>query len=188
MNVYDFDFTIYGGDCTFDFIRFCTRRRPALVRYLPGQLFAMLRYTLTKRFVREQRYGVYRFLAALPDTRREVDAFWDAHIDRVYPFYLARRQPDDVVVSASPAFLVAPACARLGVGGVIASDVNPATGESTGVNCFGEEKVRRFLAACPGAVVEEFYSDSLSDAPMASLAQRSFLVRRGRVGGWPDRH
>ena len=39
------------------------------------------------------------------------------------------------------------------------------------------EKVNRFHARFPGARIESFYSDSHSDDPMATLAERAWLVR-----------
>ena len=38
MNVYDFDKTIYRRDSSTDFILYLFRRRPALLRFLPGRL------------------------------------------------------------------------------------------------------------------------------------------------------
>ena len=48
------------------------------------------------------------------------------------------------------------------------------------------EKVRRFQAEFGAARPDAFYSDSLSDAPMARLATRAYLVRGERVLPWPE--
>ncbi|MGN0993694.1 MAG: hypothetical protein ACI4PD_01130, partial [Butyricicoccus sp.] len=44
MNVYDFDNTIYRGESTVDFFRFCLRKKPSMVRYLPSVFWQLLRY------------------------------------------------------------------------------------------------------------------------------------------------
>ena len=44
--------------------------------------------------------------------------------------------------------------------------------------------MRRFRAAFPGGKIEEFYSDSYSDQPLASLAKRAFFVRGDAVLAW----
>ena len=58
------------------------------------------------------------------------------------------------------------------------------TGEYRGPNCHGEEKVRRYQALY-GQEGFEFYSDSLSDAPMAQLACRAWMVRGDALSPWP---
>lgn len=102
------------------------------------------------------------------------------------PWYLERKKPDDVIISASPDFIVRPACERLGIGHLIATTVDPHTGEFLSENNRGEEKVRRFKAEFGNAPIEHFYSDSLSDAPMARLAAHSFFVRGELLYPWEE--
>lgn len=98
-------------------------------------------------------------------------------------FYRERQSPDDLVISASPEFLIGEVCRRLGIAW-IASPVNPATGKLEGPNCRGEEKVRRFQEEYPEAEIECFYSDSPSDIFMAREAQKAFLVKKDRIQEW----
>ena len=58
------------------------------------------------------------------------------------------------------------------------------TGIYSGNNCHGEEKVARFNAAFPGAEIDNFYSDSHSDDPMARVAKRSFMVKGENLSEW----
>ena len=44
--------------------------------------------------------------------------------------------------------------------------------------------MNRFYAAFPGGKIDEFYSDSYSDQPLADLAKRAFLVRGEDVLPW----
>ena len=113
-----------------------------------------------------------------------VAEFWRKNAARVKSFYLEGRRPDDIVISASPEFLLRDICTELGVGLLIASRVDPQTGGYDGDNCHGEEKVRRLYEAAPDAAIGEFYSDSRSDEPMARIARRAFLVKGDRITDW----
>ena len=184
MNVYDFDNTVISGDSSFLFYVWCLRRHPAILRRLPGVAYYAVRYL--KKDKQRFKQHMFGYLNDLPDPEREVSAFWDRNLSRVKAYYLRGKMEDDVIISASPLFLVAPAMARLGVKGVIASPVDMRTGVYGGLNCHGEEKVRRFKQEYPDAVVDGFYSDSLSDAPMARLAKKAFLVKGDRLLPWPE--
>ena len=94
---------------------------------------------------------------------------------------MSRRRPDDVIISASPRFLLEPVCDSLGVVHLIASEVSPQSGRYTGTNCHGEEKVRRFHEQFADAPIEEFYTDSRSDEPMARLAEKAFIVKGEKI-------
>lgn len=183
MNVYDFDGTIYPGDSTVDFWKYCVRRHPACLRALPGAILSACAYFL--RLCGKERFKerFYRFLRDIPDVETEVETFWDEHIGLIYPWYFKHRKANDLVISASPEFLLAPACRRLDAE-LLASQVDQKTGALLGPNCRGEEKVRRFRRKFGDAPIEEFYSDSDSDAPLARLAERAYMVKDGVPAPW----
>lgn len=183
MNVYDFDKTIYPGDSALHFWLFCLRRHPAVLRTLPRAGWTALRRLGAGDGKTGTKQTFFAYLQALPDTEAEVRLFWDRHIDRIYPWYLERKREDDVIISASPDFLVGEACRRLGVR-CIASRVDPRNGEFEGLNCWGEEKPRRFYIEYGNAEIDEFYSDSLSDEPMMALASRAFVTKHARPQPW----
>jgi phosphoserine phosphatase len=93
-------------------------------------------------------------------------------------------QPDDIIISASPEFLLRLPAERLGVR-LIASKVGKYTGLYEGVNNDGEEKVRRLIREYPGTEISEFYSDSRNDTPLARLAEKAYLVNGGEILPWP---
>lgn len=183
MNVYDFDKTLYRGDSTLDFYRFCLRRQPSLARRVPGQCLRMLGAVAGRRGRTAFKEGFYSFLPAVRDLDEALGAFWEQASCAMNQGLVQGLQKGDLVVSASPEFLLAPMCDQLGVA-LLASEVDPRTGACLGANCRGEEKVRRLRAAYPDASVDCFYSDSLSDAPLAALAQRAFIVDGGEVRPW----
>ena len=184
LNVYDFDNTILRGDSTALFYLYCLRRTPRMLLRLPGLVFGAL--FVLKKDKQRFKQNMFAFLADLKDPEKAVDAFWDKNIRRVKRFYLQTKREDDVIISASPAFLVAPAMKRLGVSNVLASPVDAHTGLYSGKNCHGEEKVRRFYGAFPGGRIDAFYSDSHSDDPLARIAERAYLVKGEKLADWGE--
>ncbi len=180
MNAYDFDKTIYPGDSATHFWLFCLKRRPLTIVSALRALSPLAAGLAGKLSQGEVKQALYSCLRLIPDVRAEAAAFWDSHIGRIYPWYLARKRDDDLIISASPDFLIGEACRRLGVRH-IATDMDLHTGRIRGENCRGEEKVRRFRREYGEETVEEFYSDSLSDRPMMDLAERGYLVKNGAV-------
>ncbi|MCR4621260.1 MAG: HAD-IB family phosphatase [Clostridiales bacterium] len=185
MNVYDFDNTVIRGDSSFLFYVWCLRRHPKILQRLPGVAWYAFKYL--KKDKQRFKQHMFGYLNDLADPEKELSAFWDRHMSRVKAYYLRRKRADDVIISASPEFLVAHAMARLGVNSVIASPVDERTGMYSGLNCHGEEKVRRFREEYPEAAINEFCSDSLSDSPLARLAEKAFLVKGEKLLPWPEK-
>lgn len=184
MNVYDFDKTIYNGDSTADFYLFSLGRHKRILLLAPTLLGAALRFYLFKKGTKTQfKEVMYRFLQHC-DTERDVADFWQKNACKIKRYYLEQQQPDDVIISASPVFLLAPICKQLGIRHLIASEVDAHTGRCTGENCHGAEKVRRFREQFGNAVIDAFYSDSHSDDPMAAIAQKAFLVKGEACTPW----
>ncbi len=181
MNVYDFDKTIYPADSTAQFYLWCLRRYPACRRTLGWTAWAFFCMGTRLKTKTRAKEIFYRFLRHVPAEAPEL--FWAERLGRIRPWYLEQRRPDDLVISASPEFLLAPAARDLGFR-LLASPVEQATGLYRGENCHGAEKVRRFREACGDAPVEGFWSDSRSDAPMAALAGRAFLVKGEAIEDW----
>lgn len=187
MNVYDFDKTIFPVDSTAKFWAYCLKKYPAVRKCLPKQALAGVGYGLRLISLAQFKGVLYGFLRCLPDAKQAAKDFWDENISKIEPWYLAQKRPDDLVISASPQFLIEEACERLKILPAIASPVDESTGRLTGENCKSEEKVRRLRQTYPDAQVEKFYSDSLSDTPLARLAKTAYLVKNGRPESWPDR-
>ena len=183
MNVYDFDNTILKGDSSTLFFFWCLGRHPRMWLDLPGQAANGVLFLLKikpKQQFKQRMFGYLKFI----DTDAEVKAFWAKNQKRVKTWYGETHRPDDVVISASPEFLIRPACEALGIENVLGSPVDPKDGTYHGANCHGPEKVRRFREVWPDAAVEDFYSDSHSDDPMAALAGKAWLVKGNKLKSW----
>lgn len=186
MNIYDFDETIYDSDSTKDFYFYCLKKHPKMLRSVPAMLWAFLLYILgvkTKTQFKEKMYG---FLRYIPDIDRAVCDFWDKNEYKVKKWYIERHKDNDIIISASPQFLLEPICVRLGIKNLIASRVDKHTGLYTGENCWGEEKVVRLNNEFPDAICEEFYSDSLSDTPLANLSKTAKIIRGDKLIEWAE--
>ena len=183
MNVYDFDRTIYPGDSSIHFWKFCMRRYPATMRVIPRATAALWRYKRKKCTWSEVMEIFFTFLRHVPSVEDDVDAFWDKNSEKIYEWYLERRHEADVVISAAPVFLVAPMCERLGVN-CIATEMNIETGEILGKQCCDEEKLRRYREKFGDTPIDSFYSDSFSDTPLARAAEHAFMVDDGEIADW----
>ena len=184
MNAYDFDKTIYDGDSTADFYLFSLKRHPKILLLAPSLLGSAARYYAFKSGTKTQFKEVMYCFLRYCDTERDVADFWNKNKAKIKRYYLSQQKPDDVIISASPEFLLQPICNRLGINSLIASRVDPKTGKYTGENCHGKEKVLRFRKLFPNTQIEEFYSDSHSDDPLAEIAKKAFLVKGEQLSEW----
>jgi len=58
------------------------------------------------------------------------------------------------------------------------------TGKINGENCRGEEKVNRLKELYKDIEIDNFFSDSLSDTPLALLAKKAYIIKKGKVIDW----
>ncbi|MBR2325099.1 MAG: haloacid dehalogenase-like hydrolase [Clostridia bacterium] len=186
MNAYDFDKTIYAGDSSVDFYLFTLRRHPSVFLLWPSQIAAFFRYKSGRCDKTAMKQVFFTFVKRIPDIESEVALFWDKKEKKIYDWYRAQMREDDVIISASPEFLLGDICKRLGLSAPIASRLDEKSGEFCGKNCHDTEKVLRFRELYGDAEIEKFYSDSRSDTPMAAIAKEAFFIRRGRPEPWGE--
>lgn len=186
INVYDFDKTIYDGDSTVDFYRYCLKNYPVIIKWWPSLIFYALLFGLKLISKTKFKEKLYRFLRSIPDIEKAEDDFWKSNHKKIKSWYMEQKQATDLIISASPVFNLKKICTDLDVR-LIASRVDPKTGLYNGLNCYGEEKVRRMRSEYPNIKINEFYSDSLSDSPLAHLAEKAFLVKDDIRKPWPGK-
>ena len=184
MNAYDFDKTIYDGDSTADFYIFSLKRHKKIALLSPSLFGAFIRFYVFKRGNKtEFKEVMYRFLRYC-DIDKDINDFWKINKNKIKAFYLNQQKDDDVIISASPEFLLKPICKELGIKHLIASRVDKKSGAYSGINCHGEEKVRRFYEVFKDGKIDEFYSDSYSDTPLAVISKKAFLVKGNDIKEW----
>ena len=185
MNVYDFDETIYSGDSTRDFYFYSIKKDLTLLRFLPMQAIAFLKYMfgiINKTRFKEK---FYVFLGGIRDVNSEVGLFWEKNFSKIKDWYIKQKREDDVIISASPEFLLKPVAEKLSFR-LMASRVCAESGKTEGENCWGEEKVKRFYEVFENGHIEKFYSDSLSDTPLALLADEAYIVKENDIISWEE--
>lgn len=184
MNVYDFDKTIYAGDSTLDFYFFSLKKSPMLIRFLPIQIIGFIKYMFGMYSKLQFKEKFYSFLKGIKDVDSMVELFWNENQDKIKDWYLKSKEESDVIISASPEFLLNNICRRIGIKHLIASEVNKNTGICEGENCYGEEKVLRFKKYFEKGEIKKFYSDSLSDAPISLMASERYIVSGNNILSW----
>lgn len=132
----------------------------------------------------EAKEGFFSFLPIVSDIFGETKLFCESHKNKIMSWYQKKHKEDDLIISASPEFLLKGFCQNLGCVHLIASEVDPESGKFLSENCKGEEKVKRFKMVYGNEKIEEFYSDSYSDLPMGKLAERAYLVKNGKPCEW----
>ena len=185
IDVYDFDGTIYDGDSTFDFVRFCFRRHPALLLGLPRVVRAALRLAAKKIGLTEFKSALFSVMTAYIDLDSEAGLFWLSPKTRRKLGSWFESTPRDlpiVVASASPEFELKYAAKILGVKTLIGTRADVNTGELYGKNCKGEEKIERIREAVGEYTVRAMYTDDArADAPLLAIAEEKYIVKHGSV-------
>lgn len=184
MNVYDFDKTIYDGDSTADFYIYSLKKHKKIILLFPSLALAFLKFYIFKRGTKTIfKEKMYKFLKYC-NTDNDVADFWMKHQHKIKQFYIKNQKSDDIIISASPEFLLQPICQKLSVNHLIASKVDSKSGKYNGINCHGEEKVKRFYENFTNGKINEFYSDSYSDTPLAKIADKAFIVKKNKISEW----
>lgn len=184
MNIFDFDGTLYQGDSSFDFWKYCLSRYPSTRKRIPLEFLAASKYLLGLLTLDQFKAIFYSYFTEVSSIDAAVHAFWDARSDRLRMDVVGHSQEGDLVVSASPEFLLKPICEILGLQ-LIASEVDQGSGALLGPNCKGSEKVVRIKAQGFPLRYEKAFSDSLSDTPIAVLADKAYLVTRSGIEPFP---
>lgn len=189
MNIYDFDETIYDGDSTLDFYKYSVKKRPYILFRIIKAIIYMLKYKLKIIEKEKAKECFYEFLKDIPDIDKEVNEFWNINDKKIKKWYLNQKQDSDIIISASPEFLLKPIIIKLGINekNLLSSIVDKKNGEYTGKNCYGIEKINR-LKECfktnnisEDIVIEKAYTDSLSDKPLLNIAKKGYLVKGEKI-------
>ena len=127
MNVFDFDGTIYDGDSSKDFYFFCLKNYPQIRKKAPATLLYGAGYGLKiiKKLTFKEK--LFSFVEDIEDLDKAVSDFWAKNKRNIKNWYLAMKQPTDVIISASPEFLLKGICAELGAEYLMASRVDEKT-------------------------------------------------------------
>ena len=120
------------------------------------------------------------------DFEVQIERYWDKNEKKISAWYREQKRPDDLIISASPSCIIGPIAKRLGVN-FIATEFDREYGVFTNNLMYAKEK-SRYIIDHGFPVIDNFYSDSLSDMPLALCAEKAHLVTHNasRVTDWPE--
>lgn len=182
INIYDFDKTIYNGDSSIDFYKFCISKNKRCLLIIPKTAIQLFLYKI--KIINKEKFKstFFSFVKYFDNLEPLIEEFWDINIRKIKKFYMEKKQSTDYIISASPEFLLKTIALRLNFN-LIATNVNIKTGEIIGKNCYGKEKVNR-LKKLGISNCNEFYSDSKSDLPLRKIANRGYIVKKNKIVLW----
>ena len=187
MNVYDFDGTIFPGDCSIGFCFWCMNRHPGLYfTFFPKAVKNLILRKLGKmpEYLMQRKF--FGYLTLIDDFDEQIERYWDKNEKRISAWYLAQKRPDDLIISASPDCIIGPIAKRLGVN-FMATEYDREYGVYLNNMMYAREKAR-YIIDQGFPVIENFYSDSLADTPLALCAEKAHLVTNNAstVIDWPE--
>lgn len=180
INAYDFDETIYDGDSSVDFYFYCLKRNKKVLLQMPIQAWGALLYLLKITDKTRMKERIFSYLKRIDDVDSYVDDFWKSHKDNIKKWYLDQKEDTDVIISASPEFLLKPLEKEMNFK-VIASCVDTKTGRFTSKNCHDYEKIKRYEELFDEKV-KKFYTDSIkADKAMLEYAEEGYVVKGNEI-------
>ncbi len=185
MNVYDFDGTICYPDSMVNFTFYCMNHHPHLwLTFFPKALRNLIRFKMGKMTKARMMLELFSILR-VKDFDTLIERYWDTHEKNISPWYLAQKKPDDLIISAAPSCVIEPIARRLGVQ-FVATEYDREFGVLTDNLMLAKGKAR-YMIDHGFPVIDHFYSDSLSDTPIALCAEKAHLVtnKAQTVTDWP---
>lgn len=185
IDVYDFDGTIYDGDSTFDYVKFCLRRHPAMLLSLPRVAWAGARLAAKRIGLTQFKSELFGAMTGHMNLEEEAALFWQSDTTQKKLGAWFAQTPRDlpvVIASASPEFELRHAADILGVGTLVGTRADGATGALIGKNCKGAEKIERIRQTLGDFTVRAMYTDDAkADGPLLAIAQEKYIVTHGSV-------
>ena len=180
INSYDFDGTIYDGDSSVDFYIYSIRKNKKVLLQVPIQLWGTILYLL--RIIDKTKFKEYIFsyLKRIDNVDKYIEEFWQEKYKKIKKWYFKQKKKTDVIISASPEFLLKPLEKKLNVS-IIATKVDKKTGAFLSKNCHDYEKINRYEEKYKKKI-KAFYSDSIrADRAMLEYAEEAYLVTKDKV-------
>ena len=187
MNVYDFDGTIFPTDCSIGFCIWCMNRHPKLYfTFAPKVIKNIILRKLGKIPEYRMQREFFGYLTLIDDFDVQIERYWDKNEKKIAPWYLKQKRPDDLIISASPDCIIGSIAKRLGVN-FMATEFNRKYGVFLNNLMYAQEKAQ-YIIDHGFPLIDNFYSDSLSDTPIALCAEKAYLVKNKAttVVDWPE--
>jgi len=148
----------------------------------PIQAWGVILYILKIKNKDYMKEKIFSFLKRIDNIDDYVKDFWKNNEKKIKKWYLAQKEESDVIISASPEFLLKSMEKKLKIACVIATKTNKNTGKFESKNCHDYEKIRRYEELYKSKTIKRFYSDSLkADYAMLKYAQEAYLVEKEKI-------
>ena len=184
MKVFDFDNTLYDGECSLDFFMYCVKKKKSLLRYLPKVAAKAVKYKTSRVEGREVSEFVEEMIKVFFDNCENLDehvrAFWKLNKRKLKQNMLAEISPRDAVISASPRFLLEGIADMLNTKNLICTELDMEN-KKLKYLCYSKNKVKSFHEHFGDTRIDEFYTDNMNDMPLMQLADRVFLVAGNKI-------
>lgn len=184
MKVFDFDNTLYDGECSLDFFMYCVKKKKSLLRYLPKVAAKAVKYKTSRVEGGEVSEFVEEMIKVFFDNCENLDehvrAFWKLNKHKLKQNMLDKISSADAVISASPRFLLEGIADMLNTKNLICTELDMEN-KKLKYLCYSKNKVKSFREHFGDTRIDEFYTDNMNDMPLMQLADRVFLVAGNKI-------
>lgn len=184
IKVFDFDNTLYHGESSIDLAFYMIRRNRKILLYVPSIVYNLAKYKMCLIDRDKAEKEINDFLKVAVKDKYEaaelVESFWAENIHRLDLNIIKRVNKDDVIITAGPDMLINAIKDKLGTENILSSVIDPDKREMTYFN-FGENKAKRYKEVYGDTPIDSLYTDSFNDKPLMKLANKVFIVEKGRL-------
>lgn len=189
--VFDFDGTIYKKDSLIEFCKYMYFKSPWRMVFLLLQLMALIAYKMkllsTTKF--KQVFLIYLTGINKEQLRLYVNDFWEKEKGNFNPevlHFIEKIKEENIALvaaTASPDFMFDDLSQRLGFYKWIATKTLYAGSKYSieGVNCRGEEKLRRLDMEVDAPEIVYAFSDNADDDTLLKKAQKAYLITNNKI-------
>lgn len=181
MKVFDFDNTLYHGESSLEFGFYLFKKNLKVFFWIPKMLLGLLRYKKCLISREEIINQTNDFMQIIISSKKEVEdmayEFWKKNEKYLHQELICTIEEDDVIITASPSFLLEPIKDKLKTSNIICSEIDLANRRVVNL-IFGEYKVKAYHEKYGDKIIDSFYTDSYNDKSMMDISKNVFLVER----------
>lgn len=181
----DFDKTIYNGNSSIDFFRFCAKNNSGLYRYYPKHIWCYILYLVGRKTWTETVRSFFTFMKKIDDPDKVIEEFWNEYDENIKDWFFDLDIDNVIVLTDTSEFLMEHLAKKLGFNYYIGTAVDKDTGAVYGESNSGIRKLTSFKEQFPDAELVEFYSDSKKDLPLAEFSSKAYKVKKNKIKPWP---
>lgn len=195
LAIFDVDYTLTSKETLMEFFRFMVAKKPSNIKYLPRAIFAGLMFVIGFFDEKKTKETFLKFIEGTEEKEMDilVKEFYDNRLSKILykdAIEMMRKLKQEgckiYLISASPEFYLKELYNIKEVDKVLGTRFISSKGIHSrrleGLNCKGEEKVKRLKEELKKEGIEVDYknsymfSDSLSDKPLFDLVGNAYLI------------